>query len=88
MNFAEFMRGEKPQDTRPKSEYPKYDGYFLRHDNIRKAMKGSREVLMHAFLWSATPQGNPHWDAVWSGQANLTQSDMDYLHLLLEQREK
>jgi hypothetical protein len=88
MNFAEFMRGEKPQDTGPKSEYPKYKGFFLRHNKIREVIRGDREGLMRGFLWGGTPQGNAHWDAVWCGDANLTESDIDYLHFLLEQPER
>ena len=84
MNFAEFMRGENPQY---KFDWTPFEGGFLRHHKVQKVLDGDLQELMSAFDWGRTPQCM-HWSAVRRGETRLTESDIDYLHFLLEQPER
>ena len=52
--------------------------------HIQKVLAGDYVAIDQAFVWSDTPQGHRHWQAIYSGTSSLTEEDIAFLEKLVE----
>ena len=45
-------------------------------DTAKKVTEGSTTVLMYAFKWSSTPQGDDYWRSIMVGTQKLSRADI------------
>ena len=54
-------------------------------EDVQRILEGDISLLIEAFIWADTPQGDKHWAAIWRGDRVLTSNDRVYLETLLKE---